>query len=632
MADPKITITAIDNTRAAFASIAGGLDKLKASAANTSNSFAALAGPITAAVGAIGAATAGLSLSISRALDTGDQLFKLSQKVGISVENLSELKFAADLSGVSLETLQKGIKDLSLVLVQANDASSKEAQLLKQLGVTAKEPEQALRQVADAFAKLPNGATKTAVAVELFKKAGQDLIPLLNSGSAALDAAGFSARRLGLAFTTDAARAAEQFNDNMLKLRTGAEAFGIALTSKLVAGMATFTGDLVKAKEQGINFKAVLDGILGTTLELATKLPMVGPAANFIADANARRIAEEQASIARRTSSGVIGGRVTEQVDPDAQAKLTCTLSGGTWDAKARRCIPKSAFSAVQKPLTFEEVLGRNAEKREATFQERESVEGKAAEDALQKALEDESRLALARARQQDEATRAAEDEYKATRALAQSYRDLASPMAPYIRQLEEIDALREKAGGLAEEEAKAAEGRILKLMENVGRSAKEAKSIGDELGMTFASAFEDAVVRGEKFRDVIKGLGQDIARIVMRKSVTEPIAKGISGFIENLDFGNFFKNFEFKADGGPVSGGRAYIVGEQGPELFVPRASGSIVPNSALRATSGAVVINNYFVDVDSAVRQKIAQATPSIVDASVARVADLRRRGLVV
>lgn len=555
MPDPKFKITAVDETRAAFVSAIGGFDKLRAAASNFSGTFSRLVGPITAAVGAIGAATAGISVSVSRALDTGDQLFKLSQKVGISVENLSELRFAAELSGVSLETLQKGLKDLSLVLVQANDASSKEAQLLKQLGVTAKEPELALRQVADAFAKLPDGATKTAVAVELFKKAGQDLIPLLNGGSAALDAAGFSARRLGLAFTTDAARAAEQFNDNMLKLRTGAEALGISLTSKLVSSMAQFTGDLVKGKEEGFKFKGVLDGILGTALELASTLPLVGSLANRVADVNALRVAEQQASIARRTSSGKIGGRAEEQVDPDAQAKLTCTLSGGTWDARARRCIPKPTNTGT-KPLTFDELLARNAAKRVAVFEELDATEGRAAEEERRKSLEEDARTALERMKLRDEAIEKADAEYKANQSLAQSYIDLADPAAQYVRQLDEIRKLVGE-GFLTQEQGLAAEFAIQGLIDRalgLGEAAKDAGNAAKEMGLAFASAASDAIRDWKGFGSLLRSVAVDIGQILFKRSVTDPLGRAAGSVLEKT----LAKLFNF-ADGG------SFMVGGSG-------------------------------------------------------------------
>lgn len=54
---------------------------------------------------------------------------------------------------------------------------------------------------------------------------------------------------------------------------------------------------------------------------------------------------------------------------------------------------------------------------------------------------------------------------------------------------------------------------------------------------------------------------------------------------------GNFISDIAFRAEGGPVTGGSPYIVGEQGPELFVPRYSGSIVPNNALGGGGGQTI-----------------------------------------
>lgn len=50
---------------------------------------------------------------------------------------------------------------------------------------------------------------------------------------------------------------------------------------------------------------------------------------------------------------------------------------------------------------------------------------------------------------------------------------------------------------------------------------------------------------------------------------------------------------FQFRADGGSVSAGRPYIVGERGPELFMPRSSGSIYPNDAMGMGGANIVVN---------------------------------------
>jgi len=72
--------------------------------------------------------------------------------------------------------------------------------------------------------------------------------------------------------------------------------------------------------------------------------------------------------------------------------------------------------------------------------------------------------------------------------------------------------------------------------------------------------------------------------------------------------------NVMYRASGGPVSAGSPYIVGEEGPELFVPRYSGSIVPNHAMG--SGGIVVNQYFNgNMDMAVVAAIKNMKPTLV-----------------
>jgi phage-related minor tail protein len=83
----------------------------------------------------------------------------------------------------------------------------------------------------------------------------------------------------------------------------------------------------------------------------------------------------------------------------------------------------------------------------------------------------------------------------------------------------------------------------------------------------------------GEKLGEVVRSLGRDLLRLVFQKTITNPLAEGISTALR----------IPFKAMGGPVSGGSPYVVGEKGPELFVPHASGTIVPNNKMGGGSGS-------------------------------------------
>jgi hypothetical protein len=82
------------------------------------------------------------------------------------------------------------------------------------------------------------------------------------------------------------------------------------------------------------------------------------------------------------------------------------------------------------------------------------------------------------------------------------------------------------------------------------------------------------------------------------------------------------------RASGGPVMGGGAYLVGEKGPEVFVPRSSGSIIPNGGMGGIS-----MNYSIDARGADAERIMAVLPSMLkrtkDETVAAVLDLQRRG---
>ena len=124
----QLLITAVDQTRSAFDSIRGNLAKL----GNESNRVKGLLAGLGVSLSVAGG-FATLAAMIKNAIDAADQLNKLSQKIGISVEALSTLRFAAQLSDVSLETLQKGIKGLSQNIAEANTGIGDGAQVFDAL-------------------------------------------------------------------------------------------------------------------------------------------------------------------------------------------------------------------------------------------------------------------------------------------------------------------------------------------------------------------------------------------------------------------------------------------------------------------------------------------------------------------
>ena len=82
------------------------------------------------------------------------------------------------------------------------------------------------------------------------------------------------------------------------------------------------------------------------------------------------------------------------------------------------------------------------------------------------------------------------------------------------------------------------------------------------------------------------------------------------------------------RAGGGDVIGGRSYLVGENGPEMFTPRTTGSITPNSSV---NGVTVVQNINVTtgVQQTVRAEIMSLMPQIASVAKSAVADAKLRG---
>ena len=197
------------------------LDKLMDKFGLTQKNLEKVALGITAA---FAAAAAGIAYGVKTAIDRADELSKLSQKIGVPIEQISSLAYAADLAGVPLEGLANGIKKLSVNLqdVASGDKTSGAARALAALGVSATDATGKIRptndvllQLSDKFAGLKDDAGKTALAVAIFGKQGSELIPLLNGGAAALAEMTERAQTLGIVIDSQTGKAAEEFNDRL---------------------------------------------------------------------------------------------------------------------------------------------------------------------------------------------------------------------------------------------------------------------------------------------------------------------------------------------------------------------------------------------------------------------------------
>jgi len=246
-------ITAVDQ-------FSGQFDKLIGKVGMAQRGFEGLQANIVRIATGLGAI--GLGAFVKNIIDAHDEVNKLSQKLGISAGELSTFKYAAELSDVSMQSLGAGIKGLSQRMIEAQDATSKAGKLMKSLGVDITGGTlPALTKIADTFAAMPDGPTKSALAVELFGKAGMELIPLLNQGAEGIDKLRVEAEKLGLKMSDETARAAEQFNDNMRAVTASAQALGIELLNNIAPALVRITNEMKAAAMEGGTLKGILQGL-----------------------------------------------------------------------------------------------------------------------------------------------------------------------------------------------------------------------------------------------------------------------------------------------------------------------------------------------------------------------------------
>lgn len=179
-----------------------------------------------------------------------------------------------------------------------------------------------------------------------------------------------------------------------------------------------------------------------------------------------------------------------------------------------------------------------------------------------------------------------------------------------------------------------------LRLGEQIDEIRRRADGTGDisrQLGLTFTSAFEDAIAKGKSFREVLSGIAADLAKLIIRRSITEPLFRAASPLLDGIGSGiaSFFglggASVPGRAIGGPVTAGNPYIVGERGPELFLPNNSGTIVPNHALGG--GVTIQQSLTINAQGAGPREIdilrAQIPAMVRGVSLAAVEDAMRRG---
>jgi hypothetical protein len=597
-------------------------------------------------------------------VDGVDKLNDLADATGASVENLSALEDVAARTGTSIDTVASAMVKFNAELAAAKPGSEN-SNIFKKLGLDAEElkridPAEALLKTSQALAKFADDGDKARVVQALFGKSVKEVAPLLKDLA--------DAGQLNATVTTEQAKAAEEFNKQISSLQKNLTDLARSALGPVLAAINqladAFRGTNQYANELtgvayalAVPFQAI--AVLGANLVFVFE--GVGRELGAIA-AQASALARGDLSRARQIRGELKGDNAKARADLDA---LEARLLG--LNSKANSALRRSEDRGFV-PQTGRPSIGGipSKDKPGSGKKDKPDIFGPEVPDALADALKriegaDEAKLQRLRdvltslsavvrgggtvpesvfadiaeeMARLDPAARAAKDAQdkfnKAMEEGRQVYESTRTPAEVLAAEIERLNKLLQAGAINWDTYARAqfdAQERFDKATDAIGDKVKNTKSLAEELGLSFSSAFEDAIVNGGRLSDVLRGLEQDIIRIVTRKMITEPLGNALTNMLGTggsglmAGVGNFFGSLfgGMFADGGFLPPGKWGIAGERGPEpIFGGRTGISVQP------AGGMVVHQNFTVSgaVDGRTQQQLAAAAASGLQRATRRI----------
>jgi hypothetical protein len=211
---------------------------------------------IGALIGAATGAAAALGLMVRNSINTADEMMKASQAIGIGVDELSRLRYAAELSGVSFEGLKSSLNVINRNLFDVAGSRNNATKALAQMGIEARTADGNLRSstdilkdMADVFQRMPDGAEKSALSMAVLGHSGAELIPLLNGGADAMNRLLNEADEFGIVIDERTGRRAEEFNVNLTRLGKVFEGLALRIASEMLPHLIKLQDWLIRNQD-----------------------------------------------------------------------------------------------------------------------------------------------------------------------------------------------------------------------------------------------------------------------------------------------------------------------------------------------------------------------------------------------
>lgn len=582
----EIILSAKDETRQAIDSAVGNLNRLKGGAEAITSGLSSLGGGLVA--GLLGA---GFAANIKSAIDSLDQFDEAAERIGITAESLSGLTYAGKLTGVQFDDLTGAIGKFSVKVGEAASGNTEAVALFKDLGISirdaggkVKDVDALFLEAADAFSELQGGAEKNALAADVFGKSWQKLGPLMNAGADGIRGLVDEGKKLGAVIDDKLAKQAAQFNDNMDRLATVSSAAGKSIAAGIVPALNTLSENFLVAIRNSDGFWASIGRFvtMNPFKDHATRLTEMraeyenldfllsnGRSKNETADRARLAALEKEIKLYDQLQAAATGSSA-----PDTGQRAVVRTATGTPKKEKAKTETAEATDEAKAYAKAMEQLAKSTTDATASQLGLSKTQTTLLELMQSPAWASMPETWRETAVAQFEQARASE---KAAADLAQLNKLLGETDSSKLEEARNdmqllADAL--ERGVISEEKYLDA---VQKRLQDGNKDIATQKTLAEELGLTFTSAFESAVAGGGNFRSVLKGLEQDIIKLLVRMSVTEPLGNAVKG----INWGSIVSGIAGYFSGTPTANAKGGVY--DSPSLYA--YSGQIVSKPTLFA-----------------------------------------------
>jgi len=196
-----------------------------------------------------GLAVGGLGALVRSTVNAADELSKLSTRLGISVESLSQLQFAADRSGVSFDAMTTALQRQTRRVAEAAKGTGEAVKAFQELGLSAEKikslaPDQQFEVLAEALSGVADSGDRVRLAMKFWDSEGVKLLQVAEGGADAVRALRDQSDALGRTLSAETAAAAAKLNDQMRNLGGSLEGVGNQMASAVIPWLAEWANAL----------------------------------------------------------------------------------------------------------------------------------------------------------------------------------------------------------------------------------------------------------------------------------------------------------------------------------------------------------------------------------------------------